>query len=79
MSFSHEIKENVQSLLGKNVFHIVITGIGIAIFSQIGGPFTAYAPEIFKEAGMSENSAFLQSNIIGFILFIFTRGGHCDH
>jgi SP family arabinose:H+ symporter-like MFS transporter len=72
MSFSNEVKENVQSLLSKNVFHIVITGIGIAIFSQIGGPFTAYAPEIFKEAGMSENAAFLQSNIIGLILFVFT-------
>ncbi|MEO8764174.1 MAG: sugar porter family MFS transporter [Ginsengibacter sp.] len=72
MSFSHALKENVQSLFSKDVFHIVITGIGIAIFSQIGGPLTAYAPEIFKEAGMSENTAFLQSNIIGFILFIFT-------
>lgn len=72
LSFSHAVKENVQSLFNKNVFHIVITGIGIAFFSQIGGPFTAYAPEIFKEAGISQNSAFLQSIIIGFILFIFT-------
>jgi sugar porter (SP) family MFS transporter len=72
LSFSQEIKQNVKSLLNKNVFHIVITGIGIAIFSQIGGPFTAYAPEIFKAAGMSENSAFLQSTSIGLILFVFT-------
>ena len=72
LSFSQGVKANVSSLLSKNVFHIVLTGIGIAIFSQIGGPFTAYAPEIFKEAGMSENSAFLQSTIIGLILFAFT-------
>ncbi len=72
LSFSHEVKENVNNLFSGNVFHIVITGIGIAIFSQIGGPLISYAPEIFKEVGMSENSAFLQSVILGLILFVFT-------
>lgn len=72
LSYSREVKENVKSLFSKNIFHIVITGIGIAIFSQIGGPFTAYAPEILKEAGMPQNSAFLQSSTIGVILFLFT-------
>ncbi len=72
LSFSEVVKGNVNSLFSKNILHIVITGIGIAIFSQLGGPFTAYAPEIFKEAGVSQDSAFLQSVIIGFILFIFT-------
>ncbi len=71
-SFSHEVKENIHSLFSKNIFHIVIIGIVIAIFSQMGGPFIAYAPEIFKEAGMSENSAFLQSVFIGLILFVCT-------
>lgn len=71
-SISQELNENVNSLFSKNVFHIVIIGVVIAIFSQIGGPFIAYAPEIFKEAGMSENSAFLQSVLIGFILFVCT-------
>lgn len=72
MSFSHEVKENVHNLFSENIFHIVITGIVIAIFSQIGGPLISYAPEIFKEVGMSENSAFLQSVILGLILFVFT-------
>lgn len=72
ISFSHDVKKNVYSLFDKNVFEIVVMGIGIAIFSQIGGPLIAYAPEIFKEVGMSENSAFLQSIIIGLILFAFT-------
>jgi SP family arabinose:H+ symporter-like MFS transporter len=72
LSFSHQIKEKISSLFRKDVFHIVITGIGIAIFSQIGGPLVAYAPEIFKEAGMAQDSAFLQSVTIGFILFVFT-------
>ena len=72
MSFSHEVKENVNNLFSENIFHIIITGIVIAIFSQTGGPLISYAPEIFKEVGMSENSAFLQSVILGLILFIFT-------
>ncbi|MEJ0103839.1 MAG: sugar porter family MFS transporter [Bacteroidota bacterium] len=72
LSFSNIIKENISNLFGKNFLHVIITGIGIAIFSQIGGPFTAYAPEIFKDAGVAQDSAFLQSVIIGVILFIFT-------
>lgn len=72
MSFSHGVRDNVYSLFDKNIFEIVAMGIGIAIFSQIGGPLIAYAPEIFKEVGMTENSAFLQSIIIGLILFAFT-------
>lgn len=72
MSFSHEVKENANNLFSKNAFHIVITGIIIAVFSQIGGVFTSYAPEIFKEVGMAEDSAFLQSIILGLILFVFT-------
>ncbi len=72
LSFSQVVKENIQGIFDKKIIYIVITGIGIAIFSQMGGPIVAYAPEIFKEAGMSENSAFLQSVIIGLILFLFT-------
>ncbi len=63
---------NVFSLFRKNIVHIVVTGVALAIFSQVGGPFTAYAPEIFKDAGVAQDSAFLQSVIIGLILFLFT-------
>ena len=72
MSFSQEVKESIHHIFSKNAFHIVLTGIVIAVFSQIGGPLTAYAPEIFKEVGMAEDSAFLQSVILGLILFAFT-------
>jgi MFS family permease len=46
----------------------------IAIFSQAGGQNSlfSYAPDIFKQAGMAEDSAFLQSVILGLINFIFT-------
>ena len=55
------------------MLQIVIIGIMVAIFSQITlGPVFAYGPEIFKQAGMAEDTAFLQSVIMGFITLIFT-------
>lgn len=71
-SFLGKAKENFNQIFDGRYRTIIVTGIGIAIFSQIGGPFTAYAPEIFKDAGIMQDSAFLQSIIIGFILFVFT-------
>lgn len=68
---SHRSKQSTR-LFSKNLMPIVITGIGLAVFSQIGGPFTAYAPEIFKDAGVAQDSAFLRSIIIGLILVVFT-------
>ncbi len=69
---SHPLKESIGNLFKKNVLHIVIAGIGIAMFSQLGGPLVAYAPEIFKAAGMAQSSAFFQSIAIGIVLFLFT-------
>ncbi len=69
---SHPLKESIGNLFKKNVLHIVIAGIGIAMFSQLGGPLVAYAPEIFKAAGMAQGSAFFQSIAIGIVLFLFT-------
>lgn len=71
-SIAPTLTENKTPLLRRNLIHIVVTGVGLAIFSQMGGPFTAYGPEIFKAAGMAEQSAFLQSVLIGLILFLFT-------
>jgi len=72
LASSHPLKESIGNLFKKNVFHIVILGIGIAMFSQLGGPLIAYAPEIFKAAGMAQSSAFFQSIAIGIVLFLFT-------
>ena len=73
-SFSHEIKENVHDLFRKDIFYIVIIGIMVAIFSQAGGQNSlfSYAPEIFKQAGMAEGSAFMQSVILGLTTFTST-------
>ncbi|MEO5995529.1 MAG: sugar porter family MFS transporter [Chitinophagaceae bacterium] len=73
-SFSTEIKENVRDLLKKDVRIIVLIGILVAFFSQADGQNSlfSYAPVIFKQAGMAEDAAFLQSVIIGVINFIFT-------
>jgi len=73
-SFSQETKEQVKDLFRKAYGHIVFIGVMIAIFSQAGGQNSlfSYAPEIFKQAGMAEKSAFLQSVILGLINFIFT-------
>ncbi|WP_316814186.1 sugar porter family MFS transporter [Pedobacter heparinus] len=73
-SFSHEIKENVKDLFKRDVAFILFLGILIAVFSQAVGQNSlfSYTPEIFKQAGMPEDNAFLQSVILGFINFLFT-------
>ncbi|MFC5412751.1 sugar porter family MFS transporter [Larkinella bovis] len=71
-SFSTAIKDGWRFLFRKEVFHIVLIGIVIAFSSQLGGPLVAYAPEIFKQVGVAEDSAFLQSVILGLILCVFT-------
>lgn len=73
-SFSQEIKEDIRDLFKKDIRPILLIGIAIAVFSQAGGQNSlfSYAPEIFKKAGMAEDSAFLQSVIVGLVNFIFT-------
>ena len=73
-SFHHEVKENLRELFSKNIRGILFIGIMVAIFSQAGGQNSlfSYAPDIFKQAGFSEDSAFLQSVLLGLINFIFT-------
>ena len=73
-SFSQEVEERVSDLFRRDVWYIVLVGILIAVFSQADGQNSlfSYAPEIFKQAGMAEDSAFLQSVILGLINFVFT-------
>jgi sugar porter (SP) family MFS transporter len=73
-SFSGESDEKFTDLFRKEYRHILFIGILIAIFSQAGGQNSlfSYAPDIFKQAGMTDDSSFLQSVILGLINFIFT-------
>jgi len=73
-SYAKKPSNSVKALFGKDVKHIVLIGIVIAICSQAVGQNSlfSYAPEIFKQAGMSQDTAFLQSIIIGIITCSFT-------
>ncbi|WP_046243487.1 sugar porter family MFS transporter [Hymenobacter terrenus] len=73
-SFAHEVKEHVRDLFRKDMVPILLIGAAIAIFSQADGQNSlfSYAPEIFQQAGMPQDTAFLQSVILGLINFVFT-------
>ncbi len=73
-SFTTARKESLRQLFSKDVRPIVWMGVLVAIFSQAVGQNSifSYAPELFKRAGMSQDTAFLQSIIIGVINFVFT-------
>jgi sugar porter (SP) family MFS transporter len=74
LSFAEKSVMKIADLFKKDVWHIVFIGIVIAVCSQAVGQNSlfSYAPELFKKAGMAQDSAFLQSIIIGVINFIFT-------
>lgn len=73
-SFSQESRESVRDLFRPDLWPIVFIGIVVAVFSQAVGQNSlfSYAPVLFRQAGMAQDSAFLQSIIIGVINFIFT-------
>lgn len=73
-SFAQKSTAKLSDLFKNDVWHIVFIGIMIAVFSQAVGQNSlfSYAPEIFKKSGMAQDSAFMQSIIIGVINFIFT-------
>ncbi len=73
-SFSRETSESVRDLFRADLWPVVFIGIVIAVFSQAVGQNSlfSYAPELFRQAGMAQDSAFLQSIIIGVINFVFT-------
>ncbi len=73
-SYANQTKERVSDLFKKDVWPIIFMGIIVAVFSQAVGQNSlfSYASVIFRQAGMAEDTAFLQSIILGVINFIFT-------
>lgn len=73
-SFKKKVTLDIRELFQKDIRHVVIIGIVLAVFSQGVGQNSifSYAPELFKQAGMGEQSAFLQSILIGLLNFAFT-------
>jgi SP family arabinose:H+ symporter-like MFS transporter len=73
-SFSDTIKGRIGDLFKPGILKIVLLGVVVAVCSQADGQNSlfSYAPVIFKDAGMPQNTAFLQSVILGVVNFIFT-------
>lgn len=67
-------RKSLRDLFRRDLWPIVFIGIVVAVFSQAVGQNSlfSYAPELFRQAGMAQDSAFLQSIIIGGVNFLFT-------
>lgn len=73
-SFRQEEKGHWKDMFHKKYRRILLVGVAIAVFSQADGQNSlfSYAPEIFRQAGMARDSAFMQSVILGLINFVCT-------
>lgn len=73
-SFHHQVTEKISTLFSRTLRPILGIGILVAVFSQLVGQnaIFSYAPEIFSQTGVSVNSAFLQSVILGLLNLVFT-------
>ncbi|GAB2587259.1 sugar porter family MFS transporter [Spirosoma areae] len=73
-SFLQHHPNRVRDLFRKDIVHVLVLGIVIAVFSQAVGQNSlfSYAPVLFQQAGIAQDTAFMQSIIIGLITFVFT-------
>jgi len=73
-SFWQEVKEKISALFKPDVRTIILIGMAVAFFSQAEGQNSlfSYAPEIFKQANMSVDTAFVPSVLVVVVIFIFT-------
>ncbi len=77
-----DIKQSIdQEVINKTVFlfkkpylRLVLIGIAFGMFNQFTGIniIMYYAPSIFKSAGFSNNSALMQTVVLGTTIFVFT-------
>ncbi|MCK9412536.1 MAG: sugar porter family MFS transporter [Prolixibacteraceae bacterium] len=73
-SVSSEGKASYKEVFSKKMRFILWIGILLAVFQQATGinAIMYYAPMIFKNLGSSNDSALIQTAIIGGVLFVFT-------
>lgn len=73
-SFTMHSNSSLKQLFTKDIWPIVCIGIVVAACSQAVGQNSlfSYAPMIFSQAGMKQDTAFMQSIIIGLVNIIFT-------
>ncbi len=66
-------KGRLSELLNKGMFKILIIGILLAVFQQVTGINVVmyYAPAIFKSAGFGNDSALLQTALMGMVNLTF--------
>lgn len=66
-------KGKISELFHKGMFKILVIGILLAVFQQITGINVVmyYAPSIFKSAGFSNDSALLQTALMGMVNLTF--------
>ena len=73
-SLHEEARNKNISVFRKPYFRLILIGIAVGMFNQLAGinVIMYYSTDIFREAGFSNESALLQSVLIGFTNLIFT-------
>jgi SP family arabinose:H+ symporter-like MFS transporter len=73
-SFSHQPEGSLKELFSPRYSKVLVIGTLIAIFQQITGinAILYYAPEIFKNTGVSASIASIQTIAIGLTMLLFT-------
>ena len=76
-SLDNEVKIKFSVLFRKPYFKLVIIGIGVGMFNQMSGIniVNYYSTEIFKSAGLSRETSFYLTVLIGLTNLVFTIAG----
>jgi sugar porter (SP) family MFS transporter len=76
-SLDNEVLSHYSALFRKPYFKLVLIGIGVGMFNQLSGIniVNYYSTEIFKNAGLSRETAFYLTVVIGITNLIFTIVG----
>jgi sugar porter (SP) family MFS transporter len=73
-SLDKEVKSSYSALFRKPYFRLVLIGIGVGMFNQLSGIniVNYYSTEIFKDAGISRETAFYLTVLVGITNLVFT-------
>lgn len=76
-SLDSEVKVKFSVLFQKPYFKLVLIGIGVGMFNQLSGIniVNYYSTEIFKGAGLSRETAFYLTVLVGLTNLVFTVVG----
>jgi len=76
-SLESEVSVKFSALLKKPYLKLVLIGIGVGMFNQMSGIniVNYYSTEIFKSAGLSRETSFYLTVLIGLTLLVFTIVG----